>query len=224
MNILLVEDDELLARSAVLGLAQRGFVVDWTDRMEGVRRSLKEGDYRCLLLDLGLPDGDGLLLVRRLREQGDDIPIIIITARHEVEKRVQALELGADDYLQKPYSLDELAARVRAVLRRMDGRSSNILRAGDIAFDPQAGRVERHGEPVHLSASELRLLRYFMENRGKVLSRQRLLRALLGDSVEEISSNLLDVHIHHLRRKLGSGHIKTVRGMGYLFRDGDAAS
>ncbi len=221
MNILLVEDDELLAKSACLGLGQRGFVVDWKDRLDGIRSVLREGDYRCLLLDLGLPDGDGLLLVRRLREQGDDIPIIIITAREEVEKRVAALELGADDYLQKPYSLDELAARIRAVLRRLDGRASNLLRAGSLIFDPQGGRVELDGRPVHLSASEQRLLRFFMENPGKVLGRPRLLRALLGDSAEVVASNLLDVHVHNLRKKLGADWIRTVRGMGYLFRGDD---
>ncbi|HHB13454.1 MAG TPA: response regulator transcription factor [Chromatiales bacterium] len=222
MNILLVEDDELLAKSACLGLAQRGFVVDWVPRMERVREALRDGDYRCLLLDLALPDGDGLLLLRRLREQGEDIPVIVITASYELEKRVRGLELGADDYLQKPYSLDELSARIRAVMRRLDGRASNLLEAAGVRFDPQAGRVERDGEEVHLSASELRLLRYFMENSGKVLSRARLLRALLGDAEEQVSSNLLDVHIHHLRRKLGAHRIKTVRGMGYLFMNSDA--
>ncbi len=222
MNILLVEDDELLAQSACLGLGQRGFVVDWMPGMNGVRESLRQGDYRCLLLDLGLPDGDGLVLLRNLREQGDDIPVIIITASYELDKRIRGLELGADDYVQKPYSLDELAARIRAVIRRMDGRSSNILQGAGIRFDPQSAQVEREGKAVHLSPTELKLLRYFMENKGKVLSRERLLRTFLGDSEEDASSNVLDVHIHHLRRKLGAQCIKTVRGVGYLFLDADA--
>ena len=221
MNILLVEDDRLLAESACLGLAQRGFVVDWVERMDSVRQALQKGDYCCLLLDLGLPDGDGLVLLRRLRGQGNDIPVIIITARYDLEERVMGLELGADDYLAKPYSLDELSARIRAVIRRIEGRASNFMEAGDIRFDPQAGKVEKKGIPVELSAAELRLLRYFMENRGKVLSRSRLLRALRGESAEEVSSNLMDVHIHHLRRKLGSDTIRTVRGMGYVFMGSD---
>lgn len=217
MNILLVEDDPLLAESARLGLAQRGFVVDWLDRIDPVREALREGDYCCLLLDLGLPDGDGLVLLRRLRGQGNTVPVIIITARYDLEERVRGLELGADDYLSKPYSLDELSARIRAVIRRTEGRASNFMQVGDICFDPHAGKVEKGGEPVELSAAELRLLRYFMENRGKVLSRSRLLRALRGDAAEGASSNLMDVHIHHLRRKLGADTIRTVRGMGYVF-------
>ncbi len=221
MNVLLVEDDELLAKSACLGLGQRGFVVDWIASLERVRPALREGDYHCLLLDLTLPDGDGLQLLRRMREQGEEIPVIIITASYELEKRVRGLEMGADDYLLKPYSLDELSARIRAVMRRLDGRASNTLEVCGVWFDPKAGRVKRDGEEVHLSAAELRLLRYFMENAGKVLSRPRLLRALLGDAEERVSSNLLDVHIHHLRRKLGAHRIKTVRGMGYLFMNGE---
>lgn len=223
MNILLVEDDPLLAESARIGLAQRGFVVDWMERMDGVRNALQQGDYCCLLLDLGLPDGDGLVLLRRLRQQGNDIPVIIITALSSIEERVRGLELGADDYLAKPYSLDELSARIRAVTRRTDGRTSNLIHAGDILFDPQAGKVEKKGRPVELSATELRLLRYFMENQGKVLNRSRLLRALHGDDAEEVSSNVVDVHIHHLRNKLGSSTIRTVRGMGYVFMNGDDA-
>lgn len=217
MNILLIEDDALLADSARIGLAQRGFVVDWVNRLDLVRSRLEQKDYRCLLLDLGLPDGDGLLLLRRLREQDDTIPVIVITARCDLDDRIQGLELGADDYLVKPYALDELAARIRAVIRRWEGRANNVLIAGDVVFDPQACTVTRAGQAIAMSAMELRLLRYFMENSGKIQSRERLLQALRGDTAEDIASNLLDVHIHHLRRKLGAEMIKTVRGMGYLF-------
>lgn len=219
MNILLVEDDELLAESARLGLAQRGFVVDWVNRMDMVRSQLQKKEYRCLLLDLGLPDGDGMLLLRRIREQEETIPVIVITARGDLNDRIQGLELGADDFITKPYALDELAARIRAVMRRWDGRANNVLTVRDIVFDPQACKVTKNGAHIVLSATELRLLRYFMENSGKIQSRNRLLQALRGDDVEDISSNLLDVHIHNLRRKLGAENIKTVRGMGYLFLD-----
>ena len=219
MNILLIEDDALLAESACLGLTQRGFVVDWVDRLDQVRQRLLDTDYRCLLLDLGLPDGDGMVLLRRLREQGNDIPVIIITARYDLDKRIKGLELGADDYLTKPYALDELAARIRAVMRRYEGRANNVLASGNIVFDPQACKVSKDGADISLSNIELRLLRFFMENMDKIQSRERLLQALRGDNAEDISSNLLDVHIHHLRKKLGAEKIKTVRGMGYIFLD-----
>lgn len=221
MNILLVEDDELLAESARLGLSQRGFVVDWIDRLNPVRQKLKEGDYRCLLLDLSLPDGDGLVLLRRLREQGNTLPVIIITARYDLKERIKGLELGADDYLTKPYALDELAARIRAVMRRWEGRSNNVLTSGDIVFDPQACKVVKHGQVIELSGIELRLLRFFMENMGKIQNRTRLLKALRVDGANDNSSNRLEVHIHHLRKKLGAEKIKTVRGMGYMFLDDD---
>ncbi len=221
MNVLLAEDDALLARSACLGLAQRGFVVDWVTSLSGVRRALDEGSHRCLLLDLGLPDGDGLTLLQNLRKEGCTIPVVIITARSEVAMRIRGLELGADDYLTKPYSLDELAARIRAVVRRGEGRASNLLQCGTVSFDPGTGEAKKEGQSVQLSAAEQRLLRYFMENPRQVLSRERLLRALRGDEGEAVASNLLDVHIHHLRRKLGRDTIRTVRGMGYLFTGDD---
>ncbi len=221
MNVLLAEDDALLARSACLGLAQRGFVVDWVTSLGEIRPALEGGEHRCLLLDLGLPDGDGLQLLANLRKEGRNIPVVIITARSEVEMRIRGLELGADDYLTKPYSLDELAARIRAVVRRGEGRASNLLECGQVSFDPASGEARRGGRLVRLSAAEQRLLRYFMENPRQVLSRERLLRALRGESDEEVASNLLDVHIHHLRRKLGRDAIRTVRGMGYLFTGED---
>ncbi len=221
MNVLLAEDDALLARSACLGLAQRGFVVDWVTTLGEIRPALERGDHRCLLLDLGLPDGDGLQLLANLRKEGRNIPVVIITARSELEMRIRGLELGADDYLTKPYSLDELAARIRAVVRRGEGRANNLLECGRVSFDPASGEARCGGRPVRLSAAEQRLLRYFMENPRQVLSRERLLRALRGESDEEVASNLLDVHIHHLRRKLGRSAIRTVRGMGYLFTGDD---
>lgn len=217
MHILLVEDDELLAESARLGLSQRGFVVDWVIDCRAARQAVGELEYSCMLLDLGLPDGDGLALLRRLRTQGLTVPVIIITARDELDDRIRGLEEGADDYIVKPYSLDELAARIRAVIRRGQGRASSLLRAGDVCFDPMTATVTKAGEEVGLSAMELRLLRYFMENLGKIQPRERLLQVLVGDEAEQIASNLLDVHIHHLRRKLGAECIRTIRGMGYLF-------
>ncbi|WP_293680763.1 response regulator [Thiolapillus sp.] len=221
MTILLLEDDELLGECARLGLVQRGFLVVWVADIRSARAALQENTCECVLLDLGLPDGDGMDFLRQLRKSGNDIPVIIITARYALEERIRGLEYGADDYVAKPYSLDELAARIRAVVRRREGRASNLLDLGGIQLDPTKGTASRDGEPVELSAIEFRLLRYFMEHAGKIQSREKLLQAICGDDTELVTSNLLDVHIHHLRKKIGSERIKTVRGLGYMFMKDD---
>ncbi|WP_456445740.1 response regulator [Thiolapillus sp.] len=217
MKILLLEDDALLGECARVGLAQRDFAVEWVTEIRLARRLLRGQGYDCLLLDLSLPDGDGLEFLRELRESGNVVPVVVITARYEVEERVKGLEYGADDYLTKPYSLDELAARLRAVLRRREGRASNVLACGNIYLDPLAMLTRIDGEPVDLPPMEFRLLRAFMQQAGKIQTRESLLQALRGDGAEDVASNLLDVHIHNLRKKLGSGRIKTVRGLGYIF-------
>lgn len=221
MNILLVEDDELLGECARLGLVQRGFMVDWVADIQSALRVLPGNVQDCVLLDLGLPDGDGLELLRQLRESGNDIPVIIITARYTLGERIQGLEYGADDYITKPYSLDELAARIRAVVRRREGRASNLLNVGGISLDPVAVTASKDTEPLKLSAMEFRLLQFFMEHAGKIRSREALLQALCREDMEFVSSNLLDVHIHHLRKKIGPDRIKTVRGLGYMFMKDD---
>ncbi|WP_457675000.1 response regulator [Thiolapillus sp.] len=221
MKILLLEDDALLGECARVGLAQREFSVDWVTEMASARRMLQGHDYACMLLDLGLPDGDGLGFLKELRDADNTIPVIIITARYEVEERIKGLEYGADDYLTKPYSLDELAARLRAVLRRRDGRASNILISGNIRMDPLTMTTQMDGRDIELSPMEFRLLRAFLQQPGKIQTRESLLQALCGDDMEEVASNLLDVHIHHLRKKLGSERIKTVRGLGYMLLQED---
>ncbi|BAO44749.1 response regulator [Thiolapillus brandeum] len=216
MNILLLEDDTLLGECARVGLAQRDFSVEWVTEIRQARRILWGNGHECLLLDLNLPDGDGLEFLRELRQSGCNVPVIVITARYQVEERIKGLEYGADDYLTKPYSLDELAARLRAVLRRQKGRASNILTCGDIYMDPLAMLTRIADEPVDLPPMKFRLLRAFLQQAGKIQPRESLLQALRGDGAEDVASNLLDVHIHNLRKKLGSERIKTVRGLGYI--------
>ena len=217
MKILLLEDDALLGECARVGLAQRDFFVEWVTEIHSARRMLRSNNFSCLLLDLCLPDGNGLQFLQELRDAGNSVPVIIITARYEVEERIQGLEYGADDYLTKPYSLDELAARLRAVLRRREGRASNVLICGGIRMDPLAMSVQVDGSQLELPPMEFRLLRAFLQHAGKIQTRETLLQALRGDGVEDVASNLLDVHIHNLRKKLGSERIKTVRGLGYIF-------
>lgn len=221
MKILLLEDDSLLGECARVGLAQREFLVDWVMEISSARSLVQGSEYACILLDLSLPDGDGLAFLRELRDAGNSIPVIIITARYEVEERIKGLECGADDYLTKPYSLDELAARLRAVLRRREGRASNILECGGIRMDPLSMSTSIDGKEIDLSPMEFRLLRAFLQQAGKIQTREKLLQALCGHGSEEVASNLLDVHIHHLRKKLGSERIKTVRGLGYMFMQED---
>jgi DNA-binding response OmpR family regulator len=221
MKILLLEDDALLGECARVGLAQRDFFVEWVTEIHSARHMLRSNDFSCLLLDLCLPDGNGLQFLRELRDAGNEVPVIIITARYEVEERIQGLEYGADDYLTKPYSLDELAARLRAVLRRREGRASNVLICGGIRMDPLAMSVQIDGGQLDLPPMEFRLLRAFLQHAGKIQTRETLLQALRGDGVEDVASNLLDVHIHNLRKKLGSERIKTVRGLGYIFIQDD---
>ena len=216
MNILLVEDDNLLGESARIGLGQRGLNINWVSTLERASRSVHNEDVDCMLLDLSLPDGDGLKYLKRLRDKGVTLPIIVITARHALDDRIKGLEYGADDYIVKPYSLDEVAARIQAVVRRAEGRASNVLKAGSLCFDPNAGVVSKNGEPVVLSATELRLLSVLMQHAGKIRTREQLLHALTGNEDQENVSNVLDVHIHHLRKKLGADLIKTVRGLGYM--------
>ncbi len=222
MNILLVEDDALLGESAQIGLSQRDFSVNWVTSMALASQHLHESEFECILLDLSLPDGDGLSFLQGLRTRGDDVPVIIITARHAVKDRVRGLELGADDYIVKPYSLDEVAARTRAVIRRWEGRSSNLLQANGICLDPEMGRVTLNDEEIPLSATEMKLLTAFMQNAGRIRTREQLQRAFSDKEGAIQGSNALDVHIHHLRKKLGSETIKTVRGLGYMLMKDEA--
>lgn len=217
MRILLVEDDRGLGGAVRAGLQQKDFVVDWVTNAEDAEVALGGADcpFSALVLDLGLPGISGLDLVRRMRRRGVGVPVLILTARDAVEDRVKGLDSGGDDYLVKPFSMDELGARIRALVRRSHGRAAEVLTSGEVSLEPAAHRVTLKGIPVEISPKEFAILMELMENSGKVLSRDKLEERLYGWN-EEVGSNAVEVHVHHLRRKLGTDFIKTVRGVGYL--------
>ncbi len=204
----------MLGESIEKGLRRAGFVVDWVRDGRAAELALADGCHDLLLLDLGLPRLDGLTLLKRLRQGEDAIPVLIITARDAIEDRVTGLNLGADDYLTKPFDLNELIARVHALLRRRRGSPQALLRLGALQLDPIAREVCLDGRPLHLSAREYSLLYALMEKPGAVLSVAQLENRLYGWG-EEVQSNAVEVHLHHLRRKLGPGWIRNVRGVGY---------
>jgi len=199
------------------GLRREGFTVDWVHDGAGAAQVLRSEPFELLLLDLGLPGSDGLQLLKTLRERGESLPVLIITARDAVSDRVGGLDAGADDYLIKPFDLEELAARIRALLRRKSGRPSPLLEYQEVVLDPAAHRVTRNGADVSLSPREFTLLQLLMERPGTILSRAQLEERLYGWG-EEVESNAVEVHIHGLRRKLGAQFILTVRGVGYRLR------
>lgn len=205
----------MLGDGTRVGLTQAGYTVDWLQDGRAAQLALETGQYACVVLDLGLPRLGGLELLKHLRHVGNDTPVLILTARDTVADRVQGLDLGADDYLVKPFDLDELAARIRALLRRHGGRANPILRHGELELDPAEHRVSLAGRVVELSPREFTLLHELLENTGRVLSRERLEQSLYGwgDAVE---SNAVEVHVHHLRKKLGGELIRTIRGVGYM--------
>jgi len=215
MRILLVEDDLMVGEAARKGLRQDGFAVDWVQDGAAAALALRQEDYALVLLDLGLPQKNGLVVLQELRAAGNQVPVLITTARDAVADRVAGLDAGADDYLIKPYDLEELSARMRALLRRQAGRVDSLIRVRDVSLNPATREVLLQGRPVVLSAREFTLLQAFLDRPGVVLSRAQLEEKLYGwdDSVD---SNAVEVHIHALRKKLGSDFIKNVRGIGYL--------
>ncbi len=223
MRILLVEDDPLLGDGLRSGLRQRGFQVDWVRDGVAAGREFRAEPYAAAVLDLGLPRLDGLEVLAAVRAQGVATPVLVLTARDAVPDRVRGLDLGADDYIVKPIDLDELAARLRALVRRAHGQPQELLRAGGVVLDAAARAVTVDGSTVTLSAREFDLLQALMLHAGRVLSREQLERRIYGWG-EEVDSNAIEVHVHHLRRKLGPGRIQTVRGVGYLLaREGGEA-
>jgi len=214
MRILLVEDDALLGDGICVGLTQAGFTVDWVKDGKAGLAAVSAGWHELIILDLGLPGISGQELLSSLRKDGHDIPVLILTARDTVDQRVAGLDAGADDYMTKPFDLDELSARLRALLRRRSGRTAPLLTHADIVLDPAAHATTFQGEAVNLSHREFSMLQLLLESAGRVLSRQHFEENLYGWD-EEIESNAIEVHIHHLRKKLGSDLIRTVRGVGY---------
>lgn len=214
MKLLLAEDDPMIGASIKQGLHLAGFAVDWCRDGRAAELALAAAQYSLLVLDLGLPKQDGLTLLRDLRQGKSDIPVLIVTARDAVSDRVAGLNLGADDYLVKPFDLDELIARVHALLRRHAGRSAPVLELGALKLNPMRREVMLDGQPLNLSQREFALLEVFMEHPGKVFSRPNLEERLYSWQ-DEISSNAVEVHLHNLRRKLGKDWIRNVRGVGY---------
>ena len=215
MRVLLVEDEPLIGDGVAVGLREAGFTVDWTRDGRSAQLALETTTYEMLVLDLGLPRLSGMALLRGLRQQGNDLPVLVLTARDTVDDRVAGLDAGADDYLVKPFDLAELIARIRALLRRAHGRGTNAIRYRDLVLSPDSLSVQRGSETITLSGRECAILLDLLEHQGTALSRARLEENLYGWN-EEVESNAVEVHIHNLRRKLGSELIRTIRGVGYL--------
>ena len=215
MRVLVIEDDPLLGDALAVGLKQRGFEADWVQDGRDAQTALGAEAFAAIVLDLGLPGLSGLELLRSERARGNKVPVLILTARDAVQDRITGLDSGADDYVVKPTDLDELAARLRALVRRSKGEPAALLRVGPLVLDPAARTVRRDGQAVDLQPREFTLLQELMLNAGRVLSREQLEQRLYSWG-KEVESNAVEVHVHHLRRKLGAALIQTVRGVGYM--------
>jgi DNA-binding response OmpR family regulator len=215
MRILLAEDDELLGSGLRTGLDQRGFQVDWVRDGVIAERELLNAQHQAAVLDIGLPRQDGLAVLKALRTHGIETPVLVLTARDAVAQRIEGLNIGADDYVVKPVDLDELAARLHALVRRAHGKAHSTLNVRDVVIDTSARKVTRANKAISLSTREFDLLRALLLNAGRVLSREQLEQHLYRWG-HEVESNAIEVHIHHLRRKMGAGLIDTVRGVGYI--------
>jgi DNA-binding response OmpR family regulator len=215
MRLLLVEDDPLLGDGLRVGLRQAGYAVDWVEDGQTAKFSLQSENYDLAVLDLGLPKVPGLEVLKWLRAQAMTLPVLVLTARDTVPDRVTGLDAGADDYLIKPFDLDELIARLRALSRRGSGLATPLLTHKEISLDPAAHQVFKNDTLVELSAREFSLLHQLLLNIGRVQTRDQLESRLYGWG-EEVESNSIEVHIHHLRKKLGNTLIRTLRGIGYV--------
>lgn len=224
MRILLVEDDALLGDALQAGLRQAGFAVDWLRDGSAADAALRAEPFAAVVLDLGLPKLAGFELLRRLRARDDRTPVLILTARDAVDDRVRGLDAGADDYVVKPTAIAELAARLRALVRRSQGGAGAVLSVGDLEIDPATRTVRFAGAPVELQPREFAVLLELALNAGRVLTRAQL-EARLYEWGEALESNAIEVHVHHLRRKLAPALIRTVRGVGYMVpADGGASA
>jgi two-component system response regulator QseB len=215
MRVLLVEDDQMLGKAVKNVLEINSYVVDLVDDAESCETALKTTNFDMILLDINLPDKSGLEILRSLRSKKNLTPVLILTARDLVTQRIEGLDLGADDYLTKPFDLNELLARIRSITRRAGGNLSPVISHRDIALDTVSYSVTKDGKKIETSPKEFFILKLLLENLGKVVSRVKLEDSLYSweNSVE---SNAVEVHIHHLRKKFGTDLIKTIRGIGYL--------
>lgn len=215
MRLLLVEDDELLGEGISATLRQAGYAVDWVQHALDAEEALATTTYDGWVLDVTLPHKTGVVFLQEQRARNNKTPVLMLTARDRLEQKVEGLDAGADDYLVKPFEVPELLARLRAILRRNEGRAKSNLQFRNITLNPAAQTVEVDGKPVSLSAREFAVLRCLMEQQGRIVSRQTL-EEKLYDWEREIGSNTVEVHISHIRKKLGAGVIKNIRGLGYV--------
>lgn len=215
MRLLLVEDDELLGDAVKTGLIQFGYVVDWLKDGETARSAIKTESFELIILDLGLPKLSGINLLQSIRQDKNTTPVIVLTARESVEDRIKGLDSGADDYIIKPFDLNELSARIRALIRRSQGRADTALQYRNIILDPAAHSVTVDNVLINVPRREFALLQKLLENNGQVISRDQLMQSIYGWN-EDVDSNALEVHIHNLRKKLNANFIRTIRGVGYM--------
>ena len=217
MRLLLVEDDDILGDGIVTGLREFSFSPDWVRNSSDFESALLSTEYDLIILDLNLPDGSGLKLLDKLRNSGKTIPVLILTAYDSMEDKIRGLDHGADDYMVKPFDLEELAARIRALIRRNHGRAHPLLNQGDLVMDLAQHTVSINKSDVPLTPREFTLLHLLLENAGRVLSRSRIEEKIYAWG-DEIESNTVEVHIHNLRKKIGVDMIKTIRGVGYVIK------
>jgi DNA-binding response OmpR family regulator len=214
MRILLVEDDIQLARALHQTLRSEGFIANHVSDANSALLTVKTHECDMLILDLGLPDMDGLAVLKNIRQMNNTLPILVLTARDSVEDKIKGLDLGADDYLSKPFNVNELVARLRVIERRLGTATSSIIQVGQVCLDSASHVVTVAEQPTELSRKEFMLLKVLLEQAGRVQSREQL-ESKLYEWGEEVASNAIEVHIHHLRKKLPENFIKTIRGVGY---------
>ncbi|MFK0332782.1 response regulator transcription factor [Rhizobium sp. NPDC090275] len=215
MRIVLVEDDFILGSSLKKALEKHAYGVDWFRDAETALEALRDNAYDTVILDVNLPKASGFDVVRELRQGGNQVPIVMLTALDSVRDRVAGLDEGADDYLSKPFDLDELLARVRALLRRRQGRNETVIRCADVEIDPAAMVTRRNGIQLHMTAKEFHLLRLLMERSGRYVTKSDIEYALYDTDVS-VESNTIEVTVYNLRKKLGTDFIRSIRGVGYM--------
>ncbi|MDX2082573.1 MAG: response regulator [Rickettsiales bacterium] len=218
MRIILLEDDQMLGKAIKNALENEGDVVDWFCDFEECELALKSAEFEILLLDINLPEKSGLEILKNLRRQKNNLPVLILTARDSVAQKIEGLDLGADDYLAKPFDLEELCARIRSLVRRSKGISSTILRHKNIELNPANSTLLVDNIKVDLSPKEFAILKFLLENINKTISKNRL-EQLLYSWEDSLESNAVEVHIHNLRKKIGKDMIKNIRGFGYIMND-----
>ncbi|EOA6542862.1 TPA: response regulator [Vibrio vulnificus] len=215
MRLLLIEDDTLLGQSMVTSLSRHGYTVDWLEKGSGVTSALKTEDFTAVILDLTLPDIDGLDVLRNIRSAGFNLPVVILTARDDIKDRVQGLDRGADDYLGKPFALEELLARLRVVIRRQSGSATEVIEVGELSLSLSDQSIRCQEAVLKLTRNEFKILAALMTNAGRVMSKDQLQQSLHGWD-DSASDNAIEVHIHNLRKKAPNVPIKNIRGVGYI--------